>query len=412
MVLPVVDFLTIKNELFPVVANVFSKTSSLGIKVRGLEAFVVLCGGNSDPSLSNDGLNGIGQASKMSSASALDKNTMQERVIPLIRVIKTKEPSVALAALNVLRHVGGVADSDFVALHILPILWTMSLGPLLNLQQFQSFMDVIRTLSSRIESEQVRKLQDLGTDNSKEANQDFLSFGATSNLASPTNGNADSEMDFERLVKGTSRDPAAANPMDAWNDGPSGATLSPSTNSNQGKSMAASFSWSTPSNATSMYPSATPSQVQPTPVSRTITPDLSRYEALTPTSTQFSQALQPQTTYSQPMRAPIQSQPAQFHSSGLNAPPQSINWTAASNNTWGNSGMPPSNQPMASMNTSMSSMSLQQVQPSNAFAITQPPPGFSLPPPPSSNNFSMQSPATRGNAQPQKTGLDAYESLL
>ena len=36
-ILSVLDFSSIKNELFPTVASVFSKTSSLGIKVRGLE---------------------------------------------------------------------------------------------------------------------------------------------------------------------------------------------------------------------------------------------------------------------------------------------------------------------------------------------------------------------------------------
>ncbi len=37
-VLPVLDFSTIKNELFPVIAAIFSKTNSLAIKVRGLQA--------------------------------------------------------------------------------------------------------------------------------------------------------------------------------------------------------------------------------------------------------------------------------------------------------------------------------------------------------------------------------------
>ena len=57
------DFSTIKNELFPVIASVFTKTSSLGIKVRGLEAFVILCGGSSDSS-NDDGLDGIMGGSK------------------------------------------------------------------------------------------------------------------------------------------------------------------------------------------------------------------------------------------------------------------------------------------------------------------------------------------------------------
>lgn len=84
---------------------------------------------------------------------------MQEKIVPLIRAIKTKEPAVAMAALNVLRQIGGVADAEFVALDLLPVLWSMSLGPLLDLPQFQAFQDLIKSLSSRVESEQTKKLQ-------------------------------------------------------------------------------------------------------------------------------------------------------------------------------------------------------------------------------------------------------------
>ncbi len=97
-ILPVLDFSTIKNELFPVIASVFSKTSIMNAN-----------------------------ASKKSSSTALDKYTMQEKIVPLIRAIKTKEPAVAMAALNVLRQVGGIADADFVAMDILPVLWNMSM---------------------------------------------------------------------------------------------------------------------------------------------------------------------------------------------------------------------------------------------------------------------------------------------
>jgi SCY1-like protein 2 len=119
------------------------------------------CGGSNDPAASNDGLDGImnGNAGKKSSSTALDKYTMQEKIVPLIRAIKTKEPAVAMAALNVLRQIGGVADAEFVALDLLPVLWSMSLGPLLDLQQFQAFQDLIKSLSSRVESEQTKKLQ-------------------------------------------------------------------------------------------------------------------------------------------------------------------------------------------------------------------------------------------------------------
>jgi len=149
-----------------------------------LEAFVILCGGSSDPAASNDGLDGVLNSSKKTSSStALDKYTMQEKIVPLIRAIKTKEPAVAMAALNVLKQVSGVADADFIAMDILPILWNMSLGPLLDLAQFQAFMELVKSVSARVESEQTKKLQELsGINGSSRAknNDDFMSFGAHS----------------------------------------------------------------------------------------------------------------------------------------------------------------------------------------------------------------------------------------
>ena len=97
IILPALDFPTVKNDLFPVVASVFSKTSSLGIKIRGLEAFKVLCGGTSADS--GDGLDGGsgGGTGKGKAINALDKYTVQEKMIPLLKGIKTKEPGVMVS---------------------------------------------------------------------------------------------------------------------------------------------------------------------------------------------------------------------------------------------------------------------------------------------------------------------------
>lgn len=93
VVLPVLDFSTIKNELFPVVAQVFSKTSSMAIKIRGLEAFNVLCGGVN--ASGSDAKNLMATQPKANSSSAvLDKYTIQEKMVPLLKAIKTKEPAV------------------------------------------------------------------------------------------------------------------------------------------------------------------------------------------------------------------------------------------------------------------------------------------------------------------------------
>jgi SCY1-like protein 2 len=90
----VLDFSTVKNDIFPVIANVFAKTSSMGIKIRGLQALNLLCGGNVDND-DSDGLDGFPSKEKQKTSSVvLDKYTIQEKVVPLVKAIKTKEPAV------------------------------------------------------------------------------------------------------------------------------------------------------------------------------------------------------------------------------------------------------------------------------------------------------------------------------
>ncbi|CCD49499.1 hypothetical protein BofuT4_P100090.1 [Botrytis cinerea T4] len=466
VVLPILDFSTIKNELFPVISSVFTKTSSLGIKVRGLEAFVVLCGGSNDPASSNDGLDGIGGAKKNTS-TPLDKYTMQEKIVPLIRAIKTKEPAVAVAALNVLRQIGNIADAEFVAMDILPILWNMSLGPLLNLQQFQSFMELIKSLSVRVESEQTKKLQELSGTNGAgvraNGTDDFMSFGAASAFP-PAVGSDDPEMDFERLVKGGIGAPSSNNALDAsWDANPT----SPHAQQPQSAQPKPSFAWSTPSPTAPTYPSNSINNVlrPQQATSRTVTPDLSSFGALTPSATQFSQPLQPRSNYSNPIQPQSSfSQPQPSFSQPQSAFPPSkpststLNWNSAAAsstpNPWSSTpttatlspiSPPPLNSSFSSMSNSMSSLSMNQMnQARPALNSSQSASGafssFSLPPPPSAGtggtgNYSafgstsgsglgsggmgigmgQQRPVVQQQQQQQpqkKSGLDAYESLL
>jgi SCY1-like protein 2 len=445
----VLDFSTIKNELFPVITSVFTKTSSLGIKVRGLEAFVILCGGSNDPAASNDGLDGImnSTASKKSSSTALDKYTMQEKIVPLIRAIKTKEPAVAMASLNVLRQVGGVADADFVAMDILPILWSMSLGPLLDLAQFQSFIELIKSLSTRVEAEQTKKLQELaGTNGSAQKSDDFMSFGATNAFPSSNGASEGGDVDFESLVKGNAGMSKPSNSLDGgWDSSSHAATPS-------AQPQPPAFSWSTPTPTAAASTSTGLQPQQRGPPSRTITPDLSRFETLSPTSTQYSQPLQPN---SNSFNAPLQptanawSQPsAPQPPSTLQSQPTTVNWGAAAANPWSstaNSRPLNSTTPMGNLGNSVSSLSLNQQRPAmsaqSSFSLPPPPaansfvpqqtgmssfpapPAFgaqqksSFPPPPTfvapqSNAFSTNFGTPTQSKPGQKTGLDAYESLI
>ncbi|KAF4547869.1 Protein kinase domain-containing protein 24 [Elsinoe fawcettii] len=203
-VTPKLDYTTIKNELFPVIAGVFAHTNSLAIKIRGLEAFNTLCGGSDDDTTPiGDGLDGSivnHDESRANSSAVLDKFTIQEKIIPLMKGIKTKEPAVMMAAMKVFRQVGKVVDTEFIATDILPILWTFALGPLLDLQQFQTFMTLIKSLSARIEREHSRKLQELGSSNAAASIRTTRTPNAfKSSAASSINGD---DVDFASLVSG------------------------------------------------------------------------------------------------------------------------------------------------------------------------------------------------------------------
>lgn len=392
-ILPVLDFSTIKNELFPIIATVFSKTNSLAIKVRGLQAFVILCGGSNDPASGDDGLDGFGvEKKKTSPSSALDKYTMQEKIIPLIKAIKTKEPAVMIAALNVLRVVGDVADAEFVAMDILPILWSMSLGPLLDLKQFQTFMELIQKLSKRVEDEQTKKLQELsgGASNGKAVeNEDFMAFGGVTGTTFDTNTNGAAEDDFERLVKGKAGGGGldSSNPMDAggWDSAP--ATVRSMSPPAKSPAPAPTFSWSTPS-PTGPNSAGGFGAIKPRPAFRTVTPDLANFGTLTPTSTQFSQPLQPTTSATS--------------TTTTNPWASTIPTVTTTANPWASSSTSTSISPLT---TPMSSMSLSQQQPPAASRIQS---GglssFSLAPPPGSNSISSPSgfslpPPPSGGAQ-------------
>ena len=406
-ILSVLDFSTIKNEVFPIVAAVFSKTSSLGIKIRGLEAFVVLCGGSKagDDNL-GDGLDGAVSATQGSgtkSTAILDKYTVQEKVVPLIRAIKTKEPAVMIAALAVFRQVAKIADVEFLAIEVLPILWSFSLGPLLNLDQFQQYMALIKSISTKIENEQIRKLRDLSS-NHGTASSAFKTdrSTATTNGLHAMNGGSDvGEDDFQKLVlgKGTSGNNDILG--DGWTSQPQQQSQAPPM-----------FSWSTPaiqSNQSRSHPSSMIAGLSSTSNagSRAITPDhtMSSFTPLSP--------------------APRAGNTMTMSPSGFNAltPMQPA---TANSGSWTSPHTVPVAGPSSFLGDQSQStmMPPPPMQPSttvfSSFSIAPPPSGNSRPLASSQTNGSFGKvtappalkPANAGTQAPPKKGLDAYESLI
>ncbi|MCJ1465089.1 hypothetical protein MMC07_003705 [Pseudocyphellaria aurata] len=389
-VLAILDFTTIKNELFPVVAAVFSKTSSLGIKIRGLEAFVIFCGGSqADSDDLGDGLDGAvsgANIKKPNSSAILDKYTVQEKVVPLLKAIKTKEPAVMMAALGVFKQVGKIADAEFLAIDVLPTLWNFSLGPLLNLEQFQKFMSLIKTLSLKIEQEQTRKLRELSSNSngntSTSKSHDVMGPGLSINVYDSNGADGAGENDFERLVLGKPRGASDDMLGESLRPQPQRATTS--------RAETSVFSWSTPA-------------LTPTLSSnfRAITPDqtLNSFPTLQPkpkTATDNSNQTFGSFNTLTPMQRPS---PWSFSGTSDNSipPPQQFQ------------SQPTLAQPPTS-NSTFSTFSIAPPPTHTQRSYTQPNYGGGLGTSQSRNPM-LQPASTNQTTQP-KRGLDAYESLL
>ncbi len=323
-----------------------------------------------------------------------------------------------MAALDVFKAISGQVDSDFLAMDVLPIIWQFSLGPLLNLPQFQAYMALIKTMSARVENEQTRKLQELGANNATATTRnEFMSFGgpSVSNGFDASNGNA-GDADFEALVRGgpgTSENPDMLG-GDPWANAPASASSStvlpsrPSVNrarSTNNSSPAATFSWSSP--PVSTPPMSNTNLSAPKPQSRAITPD----NTLSSLNSSFPALSATNPGIGSPSFAPPQQQPGSTMGTSSMMSPSTpsytntqgsgVDWSKVggstmASNPWGNT---PS---MTSMSSNLSNFSAlaptpsstqpqNQSNPFSSFSIAPPPlkpagsSTFSIAPPPSMN---------------------------
>ncbi|KAL0947336.1 hypothetical protein HGRIS_013455 [Hohenbuehelia grisea] len=165
-----IDYAEVQSVLFPRVALVFTKTRILSVKVATLVTF-------------------------LSMVKTLDQSSLTQKLVPLLSKIRTKEPAVMMATLSVQEAMGVKVDREAVATLVLPQLWAMSMGPLLNLDQFQRFMSVIRKLGDRVEKEHNQFLRD---------SQRLEDRSATAMNGAAATQSFAGTVDFEHLVGGPS----------------------------------------------------------------------------------------------------------------------------------------------------------------------------------------------------------------
>ncbi|TXT13561.1 hypothetical protein VHUM_00928 [Vanrija humicola] len=201
----ILDYGTVQNVLLVKVAILFTRTRILSVKVQTLECFRAM-------------------------VSTLDATTLTTKLVPLLAKIKTKEPAVTMATLSVQEAMGQKVSLEAIATLVLPQLWAMSMGPLLNADQFGRFMQVIKTLGARVEKEHSQHLREV---RKMEEQTNAFSNGTTDGTPFDFNGvGASGEVDFEALVKGqsggssTAAAASASASLDPWGDDGWGDSLS------------------------------------------------------------------------------------------------------------------------------------------------------------------------------------------
>ncbi|KAG8890582.1 hypothetical protein FRB98_007136 [Tulasnella sp. 332] len=235
-----IDYAEVQGVLFPRVALVFTKTRILSVKVSTLNCF-------------------------FSMVKTLDQSSLTQKLVPLLAKIRTKEPAVMMATLQVHEAMGLKVEREAVATLVLPQLWSMCVGPLLNVDQFGRFMQVIKVLGERIEREHTQYLRDSQRIEDKSA-------VAINGAAPVTSGS----LDFQSLVGGNPIGASPASPngrapalsatgeTPSWEDDVWGTILSDSQNSRattpRAQSPALSPAYSKPNisarSVTSTLPSA------------------------------------------------------------------------------------------------------------------------------------------------------------
>lgn len=135
--------------------------------------------------------------------------------------------------LHIVKACSPEADSRAtraVATLILPQLWAMSIGPLLNADQFAKFMSVIKRLSTRVEDEHSKQLGELRRLEESSGMGNGVGRTNGTNGASSHGIGRDGEIDFESLVMGGGGPGGVKRevPQDVWADeSPSAMDVSP-----------------------------------------------------------------------------------------------------------------------------------------------------------------------------------------
>ncbi|MEE6480028.1 hypothetical protein FKM82_012434 [Ascaphus truei] len=167
-----IDYPSMKNSLIPRIKNACLQTSSLAVRVNSL-----VC---------------LGKILEY-----LDKWFVIDEILPFLQQIPSREPAVLMGILGIYKcifmHKKLGVTKEQLAGKVLPHLIPLSIDGNLNLNQFNSFMSVIKEMLAKLEAEHKTKLEQLHSMHEQQKSMDIsnqLNLSAESQ-ASKTSNQAD-----------------------------------------------------------------------------------------------------------------------------------------------------------------------------------------------------------------------------
>uniref|UniRef100_A0A8C5N438 SCY1 like pseudokinase 2 n=1 Tax=Leptobrachium leishanense TaxID=445787 RepID=A0A8C5N438_9ANUR len=166
-----IDYPSMKNSLIPRIKNACLQTSSLAVRVNSL-----VC---------------LGKILEY-----LDKWYVLDEILPFLQQIPSREPAVLMGILGIYKctftHKKLGVTKEQLAGKVLPHLIPLSIDNNLNLNQFTSFMSVIKDMLGKLESEHKTKLEQLHIMQEQQKSLDITNqLSLTTDQANKTNNQTD-----------------------------------------------------------------------------------------------------------------------------------------------------------------------------------------------------------------------------
>ncbi|KAM9704841.1 SCY1-like protein 2 isoform 2-T2 [Menidia menidia] len=186
-----IDYPSMKNSLIPRIKSACLQTSSLAVRVNSL-----VC---------------LGKILEY-----LDKWFVIDEILPFLQQIPSREPAVLMGILGIYKctfsHKKLGIPKEHLATKSLPHLVSLSIDNNLNLNQFNSFMMVIRDMLGRMEAEHKTKLEQLHVMQEQQRSLNITNPGSQSEETKtpPSSENQIDDIFGSTSVNGKETGPAAA----------------------------------------------------------------------------------------------------------------------------------------------------------------------------------------------------------